>query len=191
MQGSRATPMMAKRLPLSAVVEGRRRAPGSFRGTRARCRGRRRSGRLPPAPRRRAARSIRLPLEPARNDRRETMGTPDKGERCHSYRGFVTPRQGRARPFRCSRREWRRPPPPSHPASPGLAAEIGRVEALVRGDPLDRASSGGRPRVLAEMFEHHHRRPEGADQIGDAFAHDVEGRAVNRLEHRREACARD
>ncbi len=35
------------------------------------------------------------------------------------------------------------------------------------------------------MFEHHDRRPEGADRIGHALAHDVECRTVDRLEHRR------
>ena len=37
------------------------------------------------------------------------------------------------------------------------------------------------------MIQHLYRRPEGADGIGDAFADDVEGRAMDRLEHRREA----
>ena len=40
---------------------------------------------------------------------------------------------------------------------------------------------------LAQMLQHHHRGPERADRIGDALAGDVEGRAVDRLEHRRVA----
>ena len=40
---------------------------------------------------------------------------------------------------------------------------------------------------FAQVLQHHHAAPEGADRVGQALAHDVEGRAVDRLEHRRVA----
>jgi tryptophan 2,3-dioxygenase len=40
---------------------------------------------------------------------------------------------------------------------------------------------------LAQVLQQHHHRPEGAHRVGQALAHDVEGRAVDRLEHRRVA----
>jgi hypothetical protein len=36
---------------------------------------------------------------------------------------------------------------------------------------------------LAQVLEQHHAAPEGAHRVGQALAHDVEGRAVDRLEH--------
>lgn len=41
--------------------------------------------------------------------------------------------------------------------------------------------------LLAQVLHHHDPRPEGRDRVGDAFANDVEGRAVDRFEHRGEA----
>ena len=49
----------------------------------------------------------------------------------------------------------------------GGPAEIGRVQIRIGGDALDRphqALGGG---LLAEMLEHHRRRPERADRVGD------------------------
>ncbi|MNO76267.1 hypothetical protein D3C76_673380 [compost metagenome] len=43
---------------------------------------------------------------------------------------------------------------------------------------------------LAEVLKHHRRRPEGRDRVGDTFAGDVEGRTVDRFEHRREFARR-
>ena len=37
--------------------------------------------------------------------------------------------------------------------------------------------------VLAQVLEQHHAAPEGAHRVGQALAHDVEGRAVDGLEH--------
>ena len=54
-----------------------------------------------------------------------------------------------------------------------------------RGIPLDRLHQTACRALLAEMVQHHHRRPERAERIGDTLAHDVEGRAVDRFEHRR------
>ncbi len=65
-----------------------------------------------------------------------------------------------------------------------LAAEIGRVQRRIGGHPLDRPHQAGRGGLLAQMLQHHHPRPEGADRVGNALAHDVEGRAMDRLEHR-------
>src|SRR6516225_5361707 len=65
-----------------------------------------------------------------------------------------------------------------------IAAEVGSVKALVGGYALDsphQPISGG---FLAQVLEHHHHRPERADRVGDPFTHNVEGRAVNRFEHR-------
>ena len=45
-------------------------------------------------------------------------------------------------------------------------------------------SRGGRLGVT-EVVEHHHRRPHGADRVGDPLSGDVGRRAVHRLEHRR------
>ena len=54
----------------------------------------------------------------------------------------------------------------------------------VGGHALDRPHQPlGRGR-LAQMLQHHRAGPEGADRVGDALAGDVEGRAVDRLEHR-------
>ena len=68
-------------------------------------------------------------------------------------------------------------------AGGGPAAEIGRVQGGVGGNPLDGAHQprGG---LLAQMLEHHCPGPEGGDRVGDALAGDVERRAVDRLEHR-------
>src|SRR4029450_9850984 len=66
----------------------------------------------------------------------------------------------------------------------GLAAEIGGVQGGVRRDALDGAHEAGGGGGLAQVVEHHGTRPEGADGVGDALAHDVEGRAVDGLEHR-------
>src|SRR4029077_14231607 len=66
---------------------------------------------------------------------------------------------------------------------PGLAAEVRRVKARVGGDTLDRLHQALRGGWLPEMLQHHHGRPERADRIGDALADDIEGRAMNGLEH--------
>src|SRR5215510_4356633 len=65
----------------------------------------------------------------------------------------------------------------------GAAAEIGGMQRRIGGDALDRAHQAAGGGLLAEMLQHHDARPERADRIGDALAHDVEGRAVDRLEH--------
>jgi tartrate dehydrogenase/decarboxylase / D-malate dehydrogenase len=71
-----------------------------------------------------------------------------------------------------------------------IAAEVGRVRGGVCRHALDGAHQPfGRAR-LAEMVEHHHAGPEGADRVGDALADDIEGRAMDRLEHRREFALR-
>ena len=54
----------------------------------------------------------------------------------------------------------------------------------VRGDLLDGAHDALGGVQFAEVLEQHHDRPERADRIGQALAHDVERRAVDRLEHR-------
>src|SRR4051812_27548149 len=65
------------------------------------------------------------------------------------------------------------------------AAEIGR-EHLFLGGALDGRHEARRGLRLPEMLEHHRRRPERRDRIGDALAGDVERRSVDRLEHRGE-----
>ncbi len=49
-------------------------------------------------------------------------------------------------------------------------------------DGLHQAARGG---LLSQVLQQHHHRPERADRVGQPLAHDVEGRAVDRLEHRR------
>ena len=58
------------------------------------------------------------------------------------------------------------------------------MQRRVGGDGFDGAHQHCGRLVLAQMFQHHHARPEGADRVGEALAHDVEGRAVDRFEHR-------
>src|SRR5690606_10342571 len=40
--------------------------------------------------------------------------------------------------------------------------------------------------LLPQMLKHHHRSPKSRDWVGNALSSDIEGRAVNGLEHRRE-----
>src|SRR5918999_1943484 len=70
-----------------------------------------------------------------------------------------------------------------HLVGGGASAKIGRQGLAPLGDELDRPHETGRGAPLAEMIEHHGGRPEGAERIGDALADDVEGGAVDRLEH--------
>ena len=74
-----------------------------------------------------------------------------------------------------------------HIGGAGLAAQVTGVQRGGGGDRLDglhQALGGGR---LADVIQQHHAGPEGADGVGQALAHDVEGRAVDGLEHRRVA----
>src|SRR6185437_10320771 len=71
-----------------------------------------------------------------------------------------------------------------HRARRGLAAEIGRVQRRVRRHPFTRPHQTFRRSLFAKVFEHHRASPERADRIGYSLAHDVEGRAVDRFEHR-------
>ena len=66
----------------------------------------------------------------------------------------------------------------------GGPSQIARVQRRVRGDGLDGCHKRSRGFGLAQVLEQHDATPERADRIGDALAHDVEGRSVNRLEHR-------
>src|SRR6185503_3805325 len=50
---------------------------------------------------------------------------------------------------------------------------------------LDRPYDGGARLRMAEVLQHHGRRPDGADRVGDALAVDVGRRAVHGLEERR------
>src|ERR1700722_13636223 len=84
---------------------------------------------------------------------------------------------------RCDRRV-------GHSARRRLAAKVRRVQQWVRGHAFDRPHQAIRRGLFAEMFKHHRAGPERADWIGDSLADDVESRAVNRLEHRREAALR-
>ena len=59
------------------------------------------------------------------------------------------------------------------------------MQGRVSGDRFDSAHHASGGSGFAEVFEHHHHRPKGADRVGQTLAHDVEGRAVDRLEHRR------
>ncbi len=62
--------------------------------------------------------------------------------------------------------------------------EVGRVQGGIGGDAFDRAHQAVGGALFAEMGEHQRAGPEAADRIGDPLAGDVEGRAVDRLEHR-------
>ncbi len=66
-----------------------------------------------------------------------------------------------------------------------LAAQVAGVQRRIGGDLLDGLHDTLRGLELAQVLQQHHDRPEGADRVGQALAHDVEGRAVDRLEHRR------
>src|SRR5436190_22792535 len=68
-----------------------------------------------------------------------------------------------------------------------LAAEIRRPYFSAGDDPLDRPKKAVVELALAEMVEHQRTGPDGPDWIGDAFARDVRGGTVDRLEHRRMA----
>ena len=57
----------------------------------------------------------------------------------------------------------------------------------VGGDLLDGLHHALGGIELTQVLEQHHNRPESTDRIRQALAHDVEGRAVNGLEHRRVA----
>src|SRR6218665_2371572 len=67
----------------------------------------------------------------------------------------------------------------------GLAAQITGVQRRVGRDTFDGAHDLCCSFVFTQMFEQHPYRPERAHRIGQALAHDVEGRAVDGLEHRR------
>src|SRR5208337_2369449 len=66
------------------------------------------------------------------------------------------------------------------------AAEVGRVPGRIGGYPLNRPHQPGGSRLLPQMFQHQAGSPEGSDGVGYALARDVQGRAVDRLEHGRE-----
>src|SRR5438067_7531940 len=76
-----------------------------------------------------------------------------------------------------------------HVARTRAAAEVWR-EDFLRRYPFDRLHDARRRARLAEMLEHERAGPERRDRVGDAFAGDVERRAVDRLEHRRELALR-
>ena len=65
----------------------------------------------------------------------------------------------------------------------GGAAEVAGVEGWVGGDVFDGEHEALGGSWLADVFEEHDSGPEGADRVGEAFAHDVEGGAVDGLEH--------
>ena len=67
-------------------------------------------------------------------------------------------------------------------AATKVAAEVGGQDAG-GADLLDGAHQQVGGGFLAEVFEHHRAGPEGGDRVGDALAGDVEGAAVDRLEH--------
>ena len=71
-----------------------------------------------------------------------------------------------------------------------LTAKIARQRTAFAGHALDGAHETGRSVGLAEVLQHQHGRPERAQRIGNAAAHDVECRAVNGLEHGRECALR-
>nr|GEU28650.1 HTH-type transcriptional regulator PtxR, putative [Tanacetum cinerariifolium] len=67
----------------------------------------------------------------------------------------------------------------------GHAAQVARVQRRVGGDRFH-----GRHHLFGgvqfpQVLEQHHHRPEGADRVGQALAHDVERGTVDRFEHRR------
>ena len=68
-----------------------------------------------------------------------------------------------------------------------VAADVRRQDAVAPVTCLHRRISRVGGLGLAEMLEHLRGGPERGDRVGDALAGDVEGRAVDRLEHRREA----
>ena len=68
----------------------------------------------------------------------------------------------------------------------GVAGEIAGAAGGGGEHLLDRAHDRGGGVRLAEMLEHHRRRPDLADRVGDALAGDVGRRAVDRLEQRRD-----
>src|SRR2546421_628390 len=73
------------------------------------------------------------------------------------------------------------------PVKPTMSTRTGKRlprPRLARGDALDRMHEPPRALVLAQVVEHHRGGPEGRDRIGHTLAGDVEGGAVDRLEHR-------
>ncbi len=64
-------------------------------------------------------------------------------------------------------------------------AKITRVQRRIRGDMFDSLHEMRGGAALSEVLKQHDDRPERAYRVGPALAHDVEGRTVDRLEHRR------
>src|SRR6267154_209510 len=70
-------------------------------------------------------------------------------------------------------------------AGRGLAADVARARPLGQ-HALDRAHDGLARVLLAQVLEHHRAGPDLSDGVRDVLSGDVGGRAVHRLEHRRE-----
>src|SRR5882757_4595484 len=66
-----------------------------------------------------------------------------------------------------------------------LAADVARARSLGE-HALDRAHDGLARVLVSEVLEHHRARPDLSDGIRDVLPGDVRGRAVHRLEYRRE-----
>jgi hypothetical protein len=66
-----------------------------------------------------------------------------------------------------------------------LAAQVGSLVPIGKRSldcPANAGCRGWKPKVV----EHHRRAEDGGDGVGDAFARDIRGRAMHRLEHRGE-----
>src|SRR5674476_983512 len=61
----------------------------------------------------------------------------------------------------------------------GLAAQIARMHGWVSGHLFDDSHQRACSLGLTQMIEQQHAAPECAQGVGQAFAHDVEGRAMN------------
>ena len=106
------------------------------------------------------------------------------------------------RRMRCelfSRRSSRvKPASPTGDVRDGLAAILGRGLATKIACPkrgfgkrgVDGIGDATGCVAEAKMFEHHRRRPDLTDRIGDALSGDVRRRAVDRFEQRREIAGR-
>src|SRR5258706_12528991 len=70
-------------------------------------------------------------------------------------------------------------------AGRGLSADVARARSLGQ-HALDRAHDGPARVLVSEVLEHHRARPDLSDGVRDVLSGDVGGRAVHRLEHRRE-----
>ena len=77
-----------------------------------------------------------------------------------------------------------------HVAVFGLPLEVAGAQLRLGQHRLDRRDDRRRGLALAEMLQHHRGRPDLPDRVGDALAGDVRGRAVHRLEQRREVALR-